>query len=207
MPDNITPGHRILTLDASMALPLGTEVVDAEGYWRGRTYVKTGQVTWAHFSARPTPEELRQAVEERRNNLSPGNLYTLVHVYEPDTPMTGLSKPDPSQAVASPSPMAETTGSIKAAAEAMEDAALRLTGRDFGTIYRDRIANETVAAAINAVGFPDVIAGHMTITLTDMHRCACHAPLAPSVDRYMAEMAHLTHLSTIIRAAILGNDQ
>ena len=61
-----------------------------------------------------------------------------------------------------------------------------------------------LAAALDAVDWPDTLAGHMTITLTDMHRCACHAPLAPSVDRYMAEQAHLTHLSAIIRAALLG---
>lgn len=61
-----------------------------------------------------------------------------------------------------------------------------------------------LAAALDAVDWPDTIAGHMTITLTDMHRCACHAPLAPSIDRYMAEQAHLAHLSAIIRAALLG---
>ncbi|GAB3166994.1 hypothetical protein GCM10027059_26870 [Myceligenerans halotolerans] len=46
----------------------------------------------------------------------------------------------------------------------------------------------------------EALAGHMTMTVTDMHRCACHAPLAPSVDPHMAEQAHLTHVAEVVLA-------
>lgn len=39
---------------------------------------------------------------------------------------------------------------VTAAAEAMEDAAMRWTGRDLGTIHRDDIAREALAAAVAA---------------------------------------------------------
>jgi GAF domain-containing protein len=43
----------------------------------------------------------------------------------------------------------DVTPAVRRAAEAMEDAAFRLIGRDLGTIYRDRIARETLAAALD----------------------------------------------------------
>lgn len=94
--------------------------------------------------------------------------------------------------------MNQTTPAIERAADALEFS---------GSEDLTDVARATLTAALDAVDWPDTLAGHMTITLTDMHRCACHEPLAPSNDRYMAEQAHLMHLSTIIRTTILGSDQ
>lgn len=50
---------------------------------------------------------------------------------------------------------------VQQAAEAMEDAAFRLTGRDLGTIYRDRIAEEALTAAVeDREGLAAVIRDH-----------------------------------------------
>lgn len=62
-------------MDDIKAMPIGTVVADTEGYWRAshRRHVKTGRDTWAVFFHQDfTPQNVRAAIEERRNNLSPG---------------------------------------------------------------------------------------------------------------------------------------
>lgn len=87
-----------LTYDLCKAMPIGTELYGIDGYWHARSYVKTTDSTWAFFDTRPSPVQIKQAIQDRRNNLSPcpsGRAF----IYEPPAkPDTAPAPLDPSKA-------------------------------------------------------------------------------------------------------------
>ena len=52
-------------------LPIGTGVVCADGYWKGRRYVKTGDIRWALVFHTDWRGQVDAAVREQQNNVSP----------------------------------------------------------------------------------------------------------------------------------------
>lgn len=81
-----------LSGDLCAAMPIGTELVGCEGYWKGASYVKTTRITWAMFHKRPTPEQVWEAVEGRKNNISP-HPSGLAYVYGPPAKATNITDP------------------------------------------------------------------------------------------------------------------
>ena len=81
-----TTKPEVLTYESCKAMPIGTVVADAAGYWQAnrRHHVKTTPNTWALFFHYPSDEEIEIAVREKRNNLSPCPAGDLCHVFFPE---------------------------------------------------------------------------------------------------------------------------
>lgn len=95
----------------------------------------------------------------------------------------------------------EVTPAVRRAAEALEDAALRLTGRDLGTIYRDRIAREGLAAGLDV----ETIARELFVADSWQDRdFVLHIWFQAPDDS--AVKKHWRRIATALRAAILGPD-
>lgn len=93
---------------------------------------------------------------------------------------------------------------IAAAAEAMEDAALRLLGHDLGTIYRDRIATETVTAALDAIDADAIMADHRDLVWVEpaaAFECIGCDYQIPGGE--VTETSACEHQAAVLRAALL----
>lgn len=111
-----------------------------------------------------------------------------------------------------------TTPAIKRAAEALEDASWRLIERDMGTIYRNVIARETVAAALGVEEMARVLGEHEAQMLLpdgvapddydgrDHWMCSCDHDYGVYDVGADADPAIRAHEAQVLRAAILGED-
>jgi len=68
---NAQLGDIVSTYEEFRALPVGTGVKCARGYWRGRKYVKTSEYTWARVFTTDWRQHVDVAVRNRLNSVSP----------------------------------------------------------------------------------------------------------------------------------------
>jgi hypothetical protein len=112
----------------------------------------------------------------------------------------------------------EVTPAVRRAAEAMEDAALRLTGRDLGTIYRDRIAREGLAAGLGVEEMARVLNLHASFKASaeiqdpntpwywECDGCDARLALSGTYGRADVIAALAAHQAAALRTALLGPD-